>query len=233
MIQNKDIDSEDKILPMVRPHFDVDRTLLEIFEESLATGCVTNNSPQVRAFERELATYLNVSDVVVVSNGADALYLGLKALDVKGKAVLPSYTFMATLNSVIAAGLEPIFCDIEPDTFTLSPTALQQLLDNDAEISCVLPVNVFGVHPNMQIISRVCRNSWVEIIYDNCHGFGSTLNNQHIASEPKLQMLSFHATKVMPAIEGGAIVSKDIDVLKKVRRLKNHGIDNKNMALVN
>jgi len=212
------------IIPMVRPHFAPNSVLLQSYHQSLATGQATNGGPHLQAFEAELADYLGVPDVVAVSNGADALILSMQVLGLKGKAVLPSYTFIATLNSVIACGLEPIFCDIDPETFTLSPSALADILAREEGVSCVLPVNVFGVSPDMEAIAQLCRQANIQIVYDNCHGFGSEVNGKRTASEAIMQTFSFHATKVLPAIEGGAVISPDLNLLNEIRRLRNHGI---------
>ena len=218
------------LLPMVRPSFAPNGVLLYEFHKSLATGQVTNGGPHVRSFEEELALYLDVPDVVVVSNGADALTLGLQVLGRKGKVVLPSYTFIATLNSIESAGLEPVFCDIDPDTFTMSPTALAQILEREKDIAVVVPVNVFGVTPDLATISALCREAGAEILYDNCHGFGTETEGRRTPPESRLQMFSFHATKVMPAVEGGALVGADLELLDRVRQMRNHGIAHHNLA---
>lgn len=216
------------VVPMVRPHFAPNGVLLQTLHRSLATGQVTNGGLHLRSFEEELAEYLGVPDVVVLSNGADALTLGLQVLGRKGKAILPSYTFIATLNSVESAGLEPIFCDIDPETFTMSPTALAQILDQERDVAAVIPVNVFGVTPDLPAIADLCRQGGVEIIYDNCHGFGTETHGRRVPQEARLQMFSFHATKVLPAVEGGALVGADEELLDLVRKLRNHGIDSHN-----
>ena len=218
-----------QIIPMVKPHFAPDGVLMQSFHKSLATGQTTNGGPHLSSFEKELSDYLGVPDVVVLSNGADALTLGLKALNRQGKAVLPSYTFIATLNSIVAAGLEPVFCDIDPETFTMSPTALGEILDREDNIACVVPVNVFGVPADLAAISELCQMVGAELVYDNCHGFGTEVNGKRILPQPRLQMFSFHATKVLPAIEGGALVSADLDLLQAVRQQRNHGIAQGNL----
>lgn len=217
------------VIPMVRPHFAPDGRLLQAFYHSLATGQATNGGPQLWGFEQELAEYLGVPDVVALSNGADALTLGLQVLGLRGKAVLPSYTFIATLNSIVAAGLEPIFCEIDPATFTLSPAALAEILDREKDVAVVVPVNVFGVAPDLGAIAALTQAAGAQLVYDNCHGFGSTRHGQRVPSEPRLQMFSFHATKVLPAVEGGAIVGADLDLLQEIRRLRNHGIASQNL----
>ena len=217
------------IIPMVKPNFAPDGVLMQSFYKSLETGQATNGGIHLRAFEEELAEYLSVPDVVVLSNGADALTLGLQILGRKGKAILPSYTFIATLNSIVAAGLEPVFCDIDPQTFTMSPTALAEILEREDNIACVVPVNVFGVAPNLAVISELCQTVGAEIIYDNCHGFGTEVNGKRILPQPRLQMFSFHATKILPAVEGGALVSADLNLLKFARQNRNHGMANVNL----
>lgn len=218
------------MMPMVRPNFAPNGILLQEFHKSLSTGQVTNGGPHLRSFEEELALYLGVPDVVVLSNGADALTLGLQVLGRKGKAVLPSYTFIATLNSIESAGLEPIFCDIDPDTFTMSPTALAHILEREKDVAVVVPVNVFGVTPDLVAIAALCRDAGAEILYDNCHGFGTETEGRRIPAEARLQMFSFHATKVLPAVEGGALVGADLEMLDRVRQLRNHGIAHHNLA---
>lgn len=218
-----------QIIPMVKPHFAPDGVLMQSFYKSLATGQATNGGTHLRSFEEELAEYLGVPDVVVLSNGADALTLGLKVLNRKGKAILPSYTFIATLNSIVAAGLEPVFCDIDPHTFTMSPTALAEILEREDNVACVVPVNVFGVAPDLNKIHELCQSVGAEIVYDNCHGFGTEVNGKRILNQPRLQMFSFHATKVLPAVEGGALVSEDLDLLTAVRQKRNHGIAHGNL----
>ncbi len=138
--------------------------------------------------------------------------------------MLPSYTFIATLNAVTACGIVPIFCDIDSDTFTLSPTELRKTLKQEEGISCVIPVNVFGVPPEMDEIAQISRDAGIQILYDNAHGFGTEINDQRITPEPIIQTFSFHTTKVMPAIEGGALVSSDDNFLQEIRRMRNHGI---------
>src|SRR2546422_993767 len=137
-------------IPWVRPILDPDESLLADIHAALSSGRVTNDGPNLREFERRLASYLGAEDCVAVSSGSAALLLAIWALDLRGgTAVLPSFTFLATLNPIVLAGMTPVFCDIEPDTWTLSPVHLNRLLAADPSIRLVVPVNVFGVHPDL------------------------------------------------------------------------------------
>ena len=212
-------------VPWVRPIFEADDRLRSDIGLALSAGQVTNNGPLVRDFERRLARYLGVEDCAVVSSGSTALLLATHALGLAGaKAVLPSFTFIATLNALVHGGMTPVFCDIEPDTWTLSPTRLRDVLAADPAIRVVVAVNVFGVPPDLTAIRRVVDGTQAVLMFDNAHGLGTEREGVRCAPEPSVQTYSLHATKTLPAVEGGAVVASDPRLLAEIRRLRNHGI---------
>jgi dTDP-4-amino-4,6-dideoxygalactose transaminase len=212
-------------VPWLRPIFEPDDALLDDIRGALASGRVTNDGPAVREFERRLAAYLGVEDCVAVASGSAALLLSMWALGTRrGKAVLPSFTFIATANAVVQAGLTPVFCDIDPDTWTMSPAHLRQLLADDPSIALVLPVNVFGVLPDLGAITRAMRGSRAALLLDNAHGLGTAQGGRRCPTEAPIQAYSLHATKTLPAVEGGLVLAEDPRLLAEVRRLRNHGI---------
>lgn len=212
------------IIPVIRPIIKPTDELLNNYKKSLKSGWLSNNGPNVREFEAKLAAYLNVPSVVVVSNGADAIQVSLQVMKVKGKVILPSYTFIATLNAVLANNLTPVFCDIDPGTFTICPKSVQEIMQRETDIGCIIPVNVFGVAPDLSAIEQIAQKADIPIFYDNAHGFGAEINGMRISSIPTAQSISFHATKALPAIEGGLIISPDENILNEIRLLRNHGI---------
>lgn len=218
-------------IPWVRPILDPDESLLADIRAALSSGRVTNDGPMLREFERRVAEYLGAEDCVAVSSGSAALLLAIWALDVRGgTAVLPAFTFPATLNAVLLAGMTPVFCDIDPDTWTMSPTHLERVLAADPAIRLVVPVNVFGVHPDLRGLRRVIGGGNVALLLDNAHGFGSEQGGARSPRDAAVQAYSFHATKLLPAVEGGAIVAADPRLLAEVRRLRNHGVASEPMA---
>ena len=212
-------------IPNIRPYFDVDESGMRILADLLASGQVTNNGAHLRDFERKLAEYLGVRETVAVSTGSDALLLALKALALgPGKAVLPAYTYIATLNAVVHAGLTPVFCDIDPGTFTMDPAHLTRIVESHKDVRCVIPVNVFGVPPDLPAIRKLCDRAHAALFYDNAHGFGTEARNRKMAAEADAQAFSFHATKTLPAVEGGLVVSDSPAVISGVKQLRNHGL---------
>lgn len=209
----------------IRPYFEFDEGTLSTIASLLASGQVSNHGPQVHQFEERLAEYLGVKQTLAVSTGSDGLLLAVRALGLaQGKAILPAYTYIATLNAVVHAGLAPIFCDIEPESFTIDPQALAELLEQHRDVRCVVPVNAFGVPPNLATIRHLCDQANVRLLYDNAHGFGTEIDGKRFQNEPDVQVFSFHATKTLPAIEGGLIVSNDPEVFLLAKRLRNHGL---------
>jgi dTDP-4-amino-4,6-dideoxygalactose transaminase len=212
-------------IPWIRPILDPDESLLADIHAALSSGRVTNDGPKLREFERQLARYLDVEDCVAVSSGSAALLLGIWALDLRGgRAVLPSFTFFATLNAILLAGMTPVFCDIDPDTWTMSCAHLDRLLAADPSIRLVVPVNVFGVQPDLGAIRRCIAGRGAVLLLDNAHGFGTDEGGSRCPREAPIHTYSFHATKILPAVEGGAVVASDPRLLAEIRRLRNHGV---------
>lgn len=210
-------------IPMVRPIFESHRAVSDTIDSVLASGRVTNRGPLVQRFESELESLLE-SHVAVVSSGSMALLLAAKVLELRGKVVLPAFTYIATLSAFVHQGLEPVFCDIDPETFTLCSRRLKALVASTPGISVIAPVNVYGVPPDLAEIANIAASIGAKLVYDAAHGFGTQVAGRRIPAEPALTCLSFHATKTLPAIEGGAVVSSDPASIAEVRRLSQHGL---------
>lgn len=212
-------------VPFIRPHLDPDPGLMEGLAAALRSGTVTNEGPRLCAFERALAQYLDVPDVVAVGSGSSALLLGVSALGLsKGVAVLPAFTYIATLSAVVHAGFEPVFCDIDPETWTLDPVHLETILDSQDDVRLVVVVNAYGIPADHARVAAAANACGATVVTDNAHGFGTEVRGQRVADQPALQAWSLHATKVLAAVEGGLVTARDPAVLDEVRRLRRHGI---------
>ena len=212
-------------VPGIRPIFELEEVDFERMRSSLASGIVSNNGPMLRQLEAELAGYLKTENVAVVSSGFEALLLALKALrPYRPKVVIPSYTYMATLNSVIQSHLQVVLCEVTADSYTMDVSKLEEMLSRDPEIGCIVPVNVFGVPADMNAINCLAERFAVSIAYDNAHGFGTESSGQRTTPGVAVEVFSLHATKTLPAIEGGLVVSSEKKIVEEVKRLRNHGI---------
>ena len=211
-------------IPHTRPHLEPDFDLLMEISEVLHSGQLTNHGPRVRQLEAEVGLFLGEVPTLVTTSGSTALDLAFSALgQMTGTAVLPAFTYVATLNAVVRAGLRPIYCDVDPETWTLSADRLSELLESRSDIACVVPVNVFGVPADLEGICSSASRAGVPVVYDNAHGFGTEVNGQRYVDGPTVTTFSFHATKVLAAGEAGALVSRDDTILKRAAQARNHG----------
>ncbi|WP_438014160.1 aminotransferase class I/II-fold pyridoxal phosphate-dependent enzyme [Sorangium sp. So ce315] len=211
-------------IPMVLPQVEDPDAIAAQLAGVLRSGRLTNGGPFTEGFEEAIAAFLGVEEAVVVSNGAVAISLAIEAAAVpRGKAILPAFTFIATLNAAVHAGFEPVFCDIDPETWTMDPEHLRRLLASHGA-TLVLPVNVFGVPPDLAAIARQARAAGAAVIYDDAHGMGTEAASREADALLTATTYSLHATKVLVAAEGGVVVAPDRAVSAAMRRLRNHGL---------
>lgn len=182
---------------------------------------LTNQGPLVQELTRKLENHLGVQNLLLVANGTLAIQVALKALELKGSVIIPAFSFAATATSLNWEGLSPRFCDIDPETFNLSPSSLTTTkLDG---VSAVMPVHVFGNPCNHEKIQKFCQNNQLKLLYDAAHAFDVRRNGESILNWGDAATLSFHATKIFHTVEGGAIIFKDRKVFERASALINFG----------
>lgn len=217
--------TSDERIPWVRPDFEPDDVLMRELREILESGQVTNDGPRVARFEAAVATYLGVEEVVAVGSGSAALLLPAMAMGGGGRAILPAFTYIATLSAVVHAGFEPVFCDVDPVRWTLDPEHLDHLLRRTRGVTLVVPVNAYGVPPDLDAVRSLAQRHGARLLYDDAHGFGTEYGDTRHPSGFGIRALSLHATKALPAVEGGLIVAEDATMVARLRRLRSHGLD--------
>ena len=183
---------------------------------------LTNNGELVQQFEKKLETFLSITNPVLVANGTLALELGIQALNLTGEIITTPFTFVATINSIIRSNLIPIFADIDINTFNLNPNCIEEKITENTQ--AILAVHVYGNPCDMEKIQKIADRHNLKIICDAAHAFGVSYKNKSILDYGDISTLSFHATKVFNTIEGGAIICRNTDIIKKLKLLRNHGI---------
>lgn len=211
-------------VPVIRPVYDADEALLDRYRAALRAGRTTNAGPEVTALEHEAGAWLGVDGLLAVGSGADGLELAVRGLGARGRAILPSFTYVSTLNAAELVGLEPLFCDIDPHTWTMDPEHLAELLATHDDVGVVLAVNVFGVSPALDPITAVTRAYGVPLVLDAAHAIGTEAGGLRYDPRPDVTVWSLHATKVLPATEGGLVACRDPAVGARVAQLRTHGL---------
>lgn len=193
-------------------------------DEIYENGWVTNNGPLVQRLEKKLAEYLGVKNIVLVSNGTIALEIAYRVLNLKGSVITTPFSFVATTSSLVTNGLNPIFVDIDENTFNLDPYKIQPSIKSDT--TAIVPVHVFGNPCDIEKIQDIANKNKLKVIYDAAHAFGVTYKGKSVLNYGDISTLSFHATKLFHTIEGGALIINDDNLVEKARYLINFGIKN-------
>jgi dTDP-3-amino-3,4,6-trideoxy-alpha-D-glucose transaminase len=176
--------------------------------------------PEVAAFERAFADYLGVRHCVGVANGTDALTIALRALGVGpgDEVVMPSFTFYATAEATIVMGARPVFCDIDPETFCVTPETVKAAMTHRTK--AIVPVHLFG---NVAPVEEL-RELGVPILEDAAQAAGAERNGVKAGALGDAATFSFFPSKNLPCLgDGGAVVTSDDSVAERARVLRFHG----------
>lgn len=183
---------------------------------------LTNMGEKHKALQAELQKYMGVPEVELLTNGHMALELSLQAMNLQGEVITTPFTFASTTHAIVRNGLEPVFCDIDPETYTMDVTQIERLITD--RTCAILPVHVYGNICNIEEIERIAHKYGLKVLYDAAHTFGETYKGQGIGNFGDASCFSFHATKVFNTIEGGAVCYRDPDMGRRLYELKNFGI---------
>ncbi len=207
----------------------VTRSSMPEFEEYCAeirelwdSRWLTNMGVKHQALEAELRRRLGCEYLALCSNGHLALEALLQAMDLHGEILTTPFTFASTTHAIVRCGCRPVFCDIDPVTFTLDPGELEKKISD--KTVAILPVHVYGTLCDVDAIAEVAARHRLPVIYDAAHAFGVTRRGVSAACFGDAAMFSFHATKVFHSIEGGLAVCRDGETLQRLNDLKNFGI---------
>ena len=182
---------------------------------------LTNNGPFHQRFEQELANYLEVEHINLFTNATIALVVGLQSLRIAGEVITTPFSFVATTHALKWNGTTPVFCDIEEETFNIDPNKIEALIT--PKTTAIMPVHVYGNICSTEKIQSIADKYGLKVIYDAAHTFGVKIKNKNLLLEGDMSILSFHGTKLFTTFEGGAIITKDANLKKRIDYLKNFG----------
>ncbi len=185
---------------------------------------ITNNGRFHKQLEKELASYLKVPYISLVTNGTLPLITALQALRVTGEVITTPYSFVATTHSLWWNGIKPVFVDVDPSTCNLDPSKIEAAIT--PKTTAIMPVHCYGKPCDTKAIQEVADKYGLKVIYDAAHAFGVEVDGESILNAGDMSTLSFHATKVYNTIEGGAMVMHDEQTKKRIDYLKNFGFAN-------
>ena len=194
--------------------------MINELREIFSSGSVTT-SKYVKLFEEECARYLGVKEAVAVSSATSGLMLAVKALGLTGEVIVPSFTFTATVHSLIWNGLTPVFVDCEEGTYNIDLRDVARKIT--AKTSAIMPVYIFGNPMRMRELGEIAKKHSLKLIFDSAQGFGSEYQGVRAGGFGDCEVFSLSPTKVLTAIEGGLITTNNIKLADQLRRLRDYG----------
>lgn len=179
---------------------------------------------EVIRFEEEFAKFCNVKYCVGVNSGTDAIYLALRALSIgEGDEVITvSHTFIGTVEPIGLVGAKPVFVDIDPDVYTIDVRKIEEVIT--VRTKAIVPVHLYGYPADMEPIIQIAQKYGLEIIEDCAQAHGAEYEGKKVATIGDIGCFSFFPGKNLGAYgDGGAAVTNNEEVFKKVKMLRNHG----------
>ena len=195
---------------------------IEEIKDIWQTHWLTNMGSKHKRLQEQLKDYLCVENIDFFTNGHMALELTIQAMKLKGEVITTPFTFASTTHAIVRNGLEPVFCDINPNDFTIDVTKIESMITE--KTSAIVPVHVYGNVCDVESIQKIADKYNLKVIYDAAHTFGEKYRDQGIGTFGDASCFSFHATKVFNTIEGGAVCFKDKELGQSLYDLKNFGI---------
>jgi len=204
-----------------RPNVGDREALVAHLDDILESRWLTNAGPKVREFERQFADWSGVEHCVATCNATVALEIAIRALGMEGEVIVPSATFVATAHALQWQQIRPVFCDIDPATQNIDPSAAQRLIS--PHTTGIIGVHLWGRACDVEALEALASENDLKLMFDAAHAVGCTYRGKRIGGFGDAEVVSFHATKVMNTFEGGAILTNNGELAEKVRLMRNFG----------
>ena len=200
-----------------RPNIGDRAALRTRLEAMLDRRWLTNHGPYVTEFERRVAGLVGVRHCVATCNATVGIEVAARALGLTGEIIVPSFTFVGTAHALRWQGITPVFCDIDRRTHNIDPGRVEALIT--PRTTGIIGVHVWGRPCDVKALGDIARRRGLRLLFDAAHALGCAWQGRMLGSFGDAEVLSFHATKVANAFEGGAIVTNDDEVARRARLL--------------
>lgn len=211
------------MIPVTKPFLPPIDDYNLILEQVWKRQYLTNRGPVNLELENKLKKHLNVNNLLFVTNGTIALQLAIKALDLHGEIITTSFTYVATTSSIVWEGCTPVYVDIDKNSLNIDSTKIEAAITKNTV--AIMATHVYGNPCNVLAIQQIADKYNLKVIYDAAHAFGVKVDGISIFNYGDISTCSTHATKLFHTVEGGFVVTKDLNLFKKVSYMSNFGHD--------
>ena len=215
----------DEKLYVGRPNLCSREKLHAALDQIFDNRWLTNDGPFLRRFETKLEEFLGVRHCIAVCNATIGLQMVYRALgrarSTRTKALMPSFTFIATAHAWEWEGGQPGFCDVDPERHLLSPSAAESQMDDDTAL--LVGVHTWGQPCQIDQLAALAKSRNLPLVFDSAHAFSNFSGSRRIGGFGDAEVFSFHATKFFNTFEGGAITTNDEALAAELRHMRNFG----------
>ena len=205
-----------------RPNIGDRVTLKRRVDEALDRKWLTNTGPIVTEFERAICDFIGTKYCIATCNATLGLQVASRAMGLGGEVIVPSFTFVATAHALEWVGITPVFCDVDSETHSLDPQLVESCIT--PRTTAILAVHLWGKPCRVRELSLIARQHGLKLIFDSAHAFGCSSDGTMVGNFGDVEVFSFHATKFLNTFEGGAVVTNDDQLARKIWLAHNFGI---------
>ncbi len=209
-------------IPITRPTLPPLENYTQALANIWASGQITNGTC-VRELEARVAAYLGSSRCVAMANCTGGLILALKALNLHGAVICPSFTFFATAHTLLWNGLEPVFADVDAESWNLDPASVEAILEERSDISAILGVHIFGNPCEVERLTALAEKFRVRLVFDAAHAMGSEIDGRKVGCFGDVEVFSLSPTKPLVAAEGGVASTGRSDLAEILDYARDYG----------
>jgi dTDP-4-amino-4,6-dideoxygalactose transaminase len=204
-----------------RPNIGDRKKLMTRINDLLDRRWLTNNGPFVSELENKISQMTKVKHCIAMCNATIAMEIAIRALDLKGEVIIPSFTFIATAHALQWQEITPVFCDIDPLTHTIDPKRVEELIT--PRTTGIIGVHLWGRACDVDALAETSKRRHLALLYDAAHAFSCSHDGKMIGNFGDAEVFSFHATKFFNSFEGGAVLTNNDELAQKIRLMKNFG----------
>jgi len=204
----------------------IDEQEIKIVTQVLKSGFLTSHpckGPMVTKFESVFAKFANVKHAIAVNSGTAALHMALLAAGTTSdnEVIVPSFTFVATAEAVALIGAKPVFVDIDPNIYNISPEKVEEAITGKTK--AIIPVDLYGLSADMEAISKIAKKHDLTVIEDAAQAHGALYKGKPPGAFADMACWSFYASKNMTTGEGGMITTNSSEFAERLRSIRMHG----------
>lgn len=207
------------------PLFEIynDEEDVKLISEEIASGKFWAVGPKVTEFEQKIAAYIGTKHAITFNSGTSALHAALLAHGIgkNDEVIVPSFTFIATVNSPLFVGAKPVFGDIEEETCGLNPEEVESKITKNTK--AIIPVHYGGCPCRIKELADIAEDKDLILIEDAAEAFGASVDGKNVATFGDSNILSFCQNKIITTGEGGAVVTDSDEIFEKLKLIRSHG----------